>query len=198
MLFETFVLGPLQTNCYLLSGDGRHAVIIDPAENGEQIAQYLEKKGLLLDAIFLTHAHYDHLGGLTLLQQRTGSPVYLHQEDLAIAPAMAYGRLQVPTLAYPDTMEAAGLSFTIYHTSGHSPGSVCIRVGDLLFTGDTLFSGSCGRIDFPGGSWEEMACSLRFLASLEGDPAIYPGHGDNSRISIECKYNPYLKEARDT
>lgn len=195
MLFETFHLGPLDTNCYLLSGRDGHAVIIDPAENGRQLAEYLDQKGLLLDAVFLTHCHYDHIGGLAELQHRTGAPVYMHPDENTVVPVMSGGLLTVPTAPYPAAITAAGLDFTVYHTPGHSCGSVCIRTGDLLFTGDTLFFGSCGRVDFVGGSWEQMAASLRFLAALEGNPSVHPGHGESSRLDTERKYNPYLREA---
>lgn len=195
MLIETFHLGSLNTNCYMLSGKDGHAAIIDPGANGQQLAEFLEKRGLGLDAIFLTHCHYDHIGGLAELQHHTGAPVYMHPAEAAVVPVMSGGLLTVTTAPYPKTITAAGLDFTVYHTPGHSPGSVCLRTGDLLFTGDTLFFGSCGRIDFAGGSWESMAASLRFLAGLEGNPSVYPGHGESSRLETERKYNPYLREA---
>jgi len=195
MLFETFHLGALDTNCYVLSGRDGRAAIIDPGANGQQLAEFLDKKGLLLDAIFLTHCHYDHIGGLAELQHRTGAPVYMHPAEAAVVPVMSGGLLTVATSPYPETVTAAGLDFTVYHTPGHSPGSVCLRTGDHLFTGDALFFGSCGRIDFVGGSWESMAASLRFLAGLAGNPSVYPGHGESSRLDTERKYNPYLREA---
>ena len=197
MLFETFVLGQLQNNCYVLSNKPGHAVIIDPAENGDKFADYLAQKQLQPDAVFLTHSHFDHIGGLTSLVSRTGAPVYLHRDEYAIVPVLSQGRLKVETRDYPEIMDAAGLSFRIYHTPGHSPGSVCIRTEDLLFTGDTLFFGSCGRIDFPGGSWEQMASSLRLLATLDGEISVFPGHGESSRIDTERKYNPYLRKAME-
>lgn len=196
MLFETYELGRLGTNCYLLSGENGHAVIVDPAENGEALANMLEKKGLTLDAICLTHVHYDHIGGLTELHTRTGAPVYMHPAEAAIVDTMSYGLLNVTTHAYPAVLHAGGLEIAVYHTPGHSPGSVCLLAEDKLITGDTLFFGSCGRIDFDGGSWEKMAASLRFLDKLEGDYDVYPGHGEATRLSRERKYNPYLQEAK--
>ena len=194
MKLTTFPLGALDTNCYILEGENRHAVLIDPAAKGDRLADWLEEQGLTLDAIFLTHVHFDHIGGLKVLTERTGAPAYLHPADLAIRDQMAHGKL-TETLPYPDTLTAAGIPFTVFRTPGHSPGSVCIRAGEFFFTGDTLFAGCCGRTDLPGGSAHEMLASLRLLASLPGDPAVLPGHGEHSTLAHEQQFNPYLLEA---
>ena len=194
MTLTTFQLGALETNCYILEGDDRHAVLVDPAARGEQLADWLAGRGLTLDAVFLTHLHFDHIGGLRALTERTGAPVYLHPADLAIREQMAHGKL-TETLPYPDRLTAAGTEFTFYHTPGHSPGSVCIRAGEFFFTGDTLFAECCGRTDLPGGSAREMRDSLRLLASLTGECAVLPGHGESSKLAHEQQFNPYLLEA---
>ena len=129
MTLTTFQLGALETNCYILEGENRHAVLVDPAARGEQLADWLAGRGLTLDAVFLTHLHFDHIGGLRALTERTGAPVYLHPADLAIREQMAHGKL-TETLPYPDRLTAAGTEFTFYHTPGHSPGSVCIRAAE--------------------------------------------------------------------
>lgn len=196
MLLKTYPLGDLQTNCYLLCDDSGHAVIVDPAENGDELADLLEEQGLHLDAICLTHVHFDHIGGLSKLCERTGAPVYLHPEELSIADALSRGRLRVPTQAYPTVLKAGDLEITVHHTPGHSPGSVCLQAEDKLFSGDTLFAGTCGRIDLLGGSWEQMRASLRYLYHLEGNLSVYPGHGPSSTLDTERDCNPYMQEAK--
>ena len=195
MEFHSYPLGPLGTNCYLLSGDGKQAVLIDPAENAPGLLRELRRLSLGLEAIFLTHGHYDHLGAVDELVREMGAKVYLHPADEEILPHMGHGLLNVATQAYKTSMHVAGLDFTVYHTPGHSPGSICLQAEGLLFTGDTLFFGSCGRVDFQGGSWEKMKASLAFLAGLEGDLEVFPGHGESSTLETERKYNPYIREA---
>ena len=195
MIFKTFPLGPLDTNCYLLSGGEGRAVIVDPAANGEGILKKLEDLHLSLDAVFLTHGHYDHIGGADALHKATGAKVYLHPDDLETVQTLGRGLLTVSSLPYPKTVQAGGLDFTVYHTPGHSPGSVCLQTENLLISGDTLFFGTCGRTDLPGGSWEKMMQSLRFLSSLEGNLSVCPGHGEISSLDAERSYNPYLLEA---
>ena len=195
MKIHTLVLGELDTNCYLVEGRDGHAVVIDPAARGEAVAQWLEENGLTLDAVFLTHAHFDHLGGLKDLCRITGAPAYLHAADRAIVDVMSHGRMTDDPLPYPATVEAAGLTFQILHTPGHSPGSVCLLTEGVLFSGDTLFAGTCGRTDLPGGSPEEMECSLRRLARLTDNCDVLPGHGSPSTLSWELKTNPCLRGA---
>lgn len=195
MKIHTLVLGELDTNCYLVEGDDGHAVVIDPAARGEEIARRLEENGLTLDAVLLTHAHFDHLGGLKELCRLTGAPVYLHAADRAIVDVMSRGRMTEDPLPYPAAVEAAGLVFQVLHTPGHSPGSVCLLAGNVLFSGDTLFAGTCGRTDLPGGSEEEMLRSLRRLASLSENYDVLPGHGPPSTLSWEGKTNPCLRGA---
>ena len=194
MTLKTYMLGTLGTNCYLLSHEG-HAMVIDPAEDGAALAAILGKDGLTLDAICLTHCHYDHVGGAAALQEETGAPVYLHPADLSIVPALSMGRLTVKTEAYPHGFSLAGEPVTVYHTPGHSPGSVCLLTGNFLFSGDTLFAGSCGRTDLEGGSWDAMRKSLCFLSSLDETLRVLPGHGESSTLKQETQWNPYLREA---
>lgn len=193
MQIDRFVLGELATNCYIVEGVNRRAFVVDPAAKGEQIALFLRERGLTLDAIVLTHAHFDHMGGLRVLAQETGAAVYLHAADEQIVPQMSHGRMTETFTPYGETVTAAGLTLRVLHTPGHSPGSVCLLTENTLFTGDTLFAGTCGRTDLPGGSWDAMQRSMRLLRALPGDLDVLPGHSESSTLASEREYNPYLR-----
>lgn len=182
----------LQTNCYLLS-NGDRCLAIDPGGEPEKVLDFLRRQGLTLEAILLTHGHFDHVGAVKPLAEETGCPVYLCQEDLSLPGTMTAGPLYY-THSYGegDQLTLAGMTFTVLHTPGHTPGSVCLRFGEHLFTGDTLFAGSCGRTDFPGSSPAAMGRSLTRLAALRENLKIYPGHGETTTLDEEKRYNPYL------
>ena len=161
MTVDSLVLGPLGTNCYILSAapDG-DAVVIDPASRPERIREALA--GRRVAAVLLTHGHFDHTGALSAFE---GCPIYIHRLD---APMLSDPYLSVAQIVHDrkprpaatdmledgDVLHLAGLEIHVVHTPGHTPGGVTYRIGDALFTGDTLFQSSCGRTDFPGGSWE--------------------------------------------
>ncbi len=192
MKIHTLPLGQLQTNCYILQ-NGDRCLAIDPGGEPERVLALLAQKGLTLEAILLTHGHFDHVGAVRELAAQTDCEVYLHELELSLPPAITAGPLYYThTYGEGDDLTLAGLSFSVLHTPGHTPGSVCLRFGGDLFSGDTLFAGSCGRTDFPGGSAAQMRSSLRRLASLEGDLKICPGHGESTTLSDEKRYNPYL------
>lgn len=193
MTIHTLPLGYLQTNCYILQSDTGHCLVIDPADQADVILDFIQTKGLTLDAILLTHGHFDHVGAVKYLSAETDCPVYIHEADLSLPPAITAGKLyHTHTYAEGDTLTLADLTFKVLHTPGHTPGSVCLLVGDTLFSGDTLFRGSCGRTDFPGGSWEQIQSSLKALAALPGDYRVLPGHGEQTTLEWERTHNPYL------
>lgn len=189
---ETFPLGDYQTNCYLVRQAGQtQCVLIDPGYAADFLLDTLNAKELELSAIALTHGHFDHVGAVRNLAAETGCRVYLSGDELSLPPAITAGRLYCTDL-YTDRFTAAGIPFTVLKTPGHTPGSVCLRTGSLLFSGDTLFAGSCGRTDLPGGNPADMRASLKLLAAIPENLTVYPGHGEATTLDAEKRYNPYL------
>ena len=191
---HTLPLGDYQTNCYILHQEGnRDCVVIDPGYEPEIILSYLSEKGLTLQAILLTHGHFDHVGAVRELAAQTDCRVYINPKDLSLPPMLTAGPLYYTnTYGEGDQLDIAGISFRVMETPGHTPGSVCLMAEQNLFSGDTLFSGSCGRTDLPGGDYRAMKESLKRLAALKEDYAVYPGHGSNTTLAWEQKTNPYL------
>lgn len=192
MTITTLPLGMLQTNCYILS-EGNRCLVIDPGDEAEMVLAFLERQDLTLEAILLTHGHFDHVGAVKTLAAETDCRVFLCQEDLALPGAMTAGPLfHTDFYKEGDRLTLAGMTFEVLHTPGHTPGSVCLHFGEHLFSGDTLFAGSCGRTDFPGSSPAAMGRSLTRLSQLDENLKVYPGHGESTTIGEEKRYNPYL------
>ena len=194
MKIYTLPLGQLETNCYLVADADGNAVVIDPAAAPEQILQTAREHGLHLRAILLTHGHFDHVGGIKGLVEALHCPVWMHESELTLPEYLTDGKLYY-TDGYSegDTVTVGKLTFTVLHTPGHTPGSVCLRCGDALFSGDTLFAGSYGRTDFSGGSGVEMCKSLHRLAEISENLTVYPGHGEMTTLDAERRVNPYFR-----
>ena len=192
---ETLPLGVYQTNCYIVWGDDSDdCIVIDPGYAPEQVILEAEDLGKRIDAILLTHGHFDHVGGVRGIAERLGCPVYLHQQELSQPEQMTAGPLYYTcTYGEGDTLTLAGLTIRVLHAPGHTPGSVCLAVEDTLFSGDTLFQNSIGRTDFPGGSFPQMQKSLQRLKALPGNYRVLPGHGPETTLDDERNYNPYLR-----
>ena len=192
MTIRTLILGPLQVNCYIL-WETEQCLVIDPGFEPERVMKTCDELGLKIQAILLTHGHFDHVGGVKKIAEKTGCQVFLHPDELSLPPFITSGKLYyTDTYAEGDEITLAGMTFTVLHTPGHTPGAVCLHFGDHLFTGDTLFAGSCGRTDLPGGSFATIKASLKRLASLPGNASIYPGHGEETTLETERKNNPYI------
>lgn len=194
LTLHTLTLGAYQTNCYILhQEDSSSCVVIDPGYTPEVILDFLSGKGLTLEAILLTHGHFDHVGAVRDLAAETGCRVWLNPDDLSMPPQLTAGPLYyTDTYSEGDTISPAGIPFRVLSTPGHTPGSVCLIAEDFLFSGDTLFAGSCGRTDLPGGSKRDIRNSLRRLAELPQDYSVHPGHGESTTLAWEKQYNPYM------
>lgn len=195
LTLHTLPLGAYQTNCYILHQEASSScVVIDPGYTPEIILDFLSGKGLTLEAILLTHGHFDHVGAVRDLAAETGCRVWLNPDDLSMPPKLTAGPLYyTDTYSEGDTISPAGISFQVLSTPGHTPGSVCLIAEDFLFSGDTLFAGSCGRTDLPGGSTRAIRESLRRLAALPQDYSVHPGHGESTTLAWEKQYNPYMR-----
>lgn len=194
----TLTVGSIGTNCYIIyKEDTKAAVVIDPSDDATLVQARIDALGLKVLAILLTHGHFDHGGDVKRLLKKQKAPVYLQEADRKLPSWLTHLLLGTSTDGYAegDVLDFEGLRFTVLQTPGHTPGSVCLLCGDMLFAGDTLFAGSCGRTDLPGGSWKDMAASLCRLASLEGDYKVFPGHGEATTLDEERGSNPYMEMA---
>ena len=199
----TIQVGLYEVNCSILSEGGK-AWIVDPGHEADRIASLLEKKGLEPAAILLTHAHFDHIGAVTgLLERFPGLPVYIGEKDMAvISHPMNQLPPDYPPVKKPDSLRAIGQAGSIegldqlevIETPGHTPGGVCyyLPTEKLLLSGDTLFAGSVGRTDLPGGDMATLVESLKKLTALPDDTLVIPGHGPHTTIGAEKRSNPFL------
>ena len=192
---------PLYTNTFLLVTDQKHGILIDAAAEPDTYKKALAEQGATLTHILLTHGHYDHVGAVAALRRETGCKVYLDPAD-ALGDALYPLKSSDVDEAWPasGSLTIDELTFTIYHTPGHTRGSVVLALGKLLFCGDTLFAGSCGRTDMPGGSGIQMQQSLSMLAEsdLRNDMQVLPGHGEDSTLGRERLSNPFMTDGMNS
>jgi hydroxyacylglutathione hydrolase len=209
MIHEILPVGPLQCNCSVIGDEAtREAIVIDPGDNIDQILFLIKKHNLQVKQIVITHAHIDHVGGAAKLRAVTGAPVLLNQNDYALLKMLGVQAawIGVPTpdkveidqsIGQADRVKAGVLEAHVIHTPGHTEGSICLYfpAEQKLIAGDTLFAGSIGRTDLPGGSYEKILRSLhdRVLA-LPDETVVVPGHGPVTTIGEERESNPFLQK----
>ena len=192
---HTMPLGLYQTNTYIVSKSGsQKCIVIDPGYEAGTIMGRVALMGLEVEAILLTHGHFDHVGAVRSIAADTDCQVFVSEKELSLPPTMTDGPLYYTDL-YPaeGTLSLAGMEIKILPTPGHTPGSVCLLIADAMFSGDTLFAGSMGRCDFPGSSIFDMRKSLKKLYQLAGDYRVFPGHAQATTLEHERKTNPYLR-----
>jgi len=199
MLIKQITVGSYETNCYIVTDETvNECAVIDPGDESNTILDYLEDNGLNCRAILLTHGHFDHIGAVEAIAEETGCPVYINALDIN-TQYPGYFPLRpadyVKTYADGDRVNVAGLCFEVIGTPGHTPGSVVLVCEDAIFSGDTLFKGTCGRFDLPGGSETEIMHSLAKLCRLNGHYEVYPGHMEFSSLEREKAFNHYCRTA---
>ena len=191
------------TNCYILCDEAaKVCAVIDPGDEPKRIEAMIASCGCSPVMILLTHGHFDHCTGVAgLLEKWPDLPVYIHEADVTdgVGGELTFRRLDEKNQRYwheGDTLTVGGLTLRVMETPGHSRGSVCLLVEGqgVIFSGDTLFRGNCGRCDFPGGDYRAMLRSLARLGRLEGQYQVYPGHEAATDMEYERKYNPYMKQ----
>ncbi len=205
MIFNTLPTGPLEVNCYIVGCEKTNkAAVIDPGGNVDQILERIKQHNLEVELIIDTHGHFDHVGGNGELLAATGAELIIHRADRpllerAAEHAAAYGLQAEPSppptreLLGGETLQLGELTLQVIHTPGHSPGGVCILVEGHLLVGDTLFAGSIGRTDLPGGNHQLLISNIvEKLLPLPEDTKVCPGHGPMTTIGAEKRYNPFL------
>ncbi len=197
-------VGPVQANCYIVLKDDNHALVIDPGDEGKMIADLLKGIQAKVDGVVLTHAHFDHIGGVDELIAEFGVPVYVNAAEFdflstpeknssAVFAGIPHMALKAKPVELKEGLNTIGtFDVTAYYAPGHSAGSTILEIGDNLFTGDVLFASSIGRVDLPTGDAKQMKDSLNFIKSLTKDYTVYPGHGPSTTLNYEKTHNPYL------
>lgn len=195
-------LGPLQTNCYVISDENKNCIIADCDSEHGRLTKYIEENQLQPKSILLTHGHADHIGAVNAMKTKYGCKVAIGEQETDVLE----NEFQNPPPYLEDTskveadillkdgekLKIGEMEFQVMMTPGHTKGSVCYMIEDMILSGDTLFAGSCGRTDFYSGSWEEITKSLKKLAALKGDYRVFPGHGPSTTLEFERKHNPFM------
>ncbi len=205
MTIHRLVLGELETNCYVLRAENGQGLIIDPADDADAICSLVLREHITPVAVVLTHAHFDHMLAAGELRDRLGAPLYVGIGDAEalsdpirnlsgwFSPNHPVTLSADRALSEGDVIAVGETTWTVMETQGHTPGCICLLGNGVLFSGDTLFCGSIGRLDFPGGDPQQMFTSLKRLIQLPPDTVVYSGHGEKTTIGQEIVGNPYLR-----
>lgn len=200
-------VGMVSTNCYIFYDENTmEGAVIDPGDNAAGILCEIDKAGVRLTHILLTHGHFDHILAVHEISEKTGAKLVIHKDDEWLLSYSAMGEFKPFVKNFVETpvdihaeegtkVQIGSLTAEYLHTPGHTPGSCCIRVGDVLFTGDTLFRHECGRCDLAGGDFSLMLKSLKRLHDMKGDYKVLPGHDAISTLADERAWNPYMRQA---
>lgn len=207
MIIERLEVGPFASNCYIVGAETSHeGIIIDPGAEADRILKRAKDLGLTVKLIVLTHSHIDHIGAVKEIKEATKAELAVHSADAralqARSPMGALYRLSLQATPPPDrllqggdSLEIAGLRLLVQHTPGHTPGGICLLGEGVVFTGDTLFNFGIGRTDMPGGSTQQLMDNIHTkLMVLPDNTIVYPGHGPETTIGTERKWNPFLRE----
>ena len=205
MILRVLEVGSFAANCYIAAcAETREGVIIDPGSEGPQIIRAVEDEEIKIKFIINTHGHVDHVGANAHVREATGAPILIHREDgdmcrkphASLSVFAGTLKLAEPDrlLEDGDVLEVGKLSFEVIHTPGHTRGGISLKAGNILFTGDTLFAGSIGRTDLPGGSYRQLIASIKDrILPYPPDTLVYPGHGPASTVGEEKQANPFLR-----
>jgi len=201
MVIKKLVVGPLECNCYLIVDEHSKAtLLVDPGDEPDEIIDVINENNLKIKYIICTHAHFDHVGAVSDIKQKTGAPIIIHHDEQEIYAGtreqaalwgFELGEFPVPDILVSegDMLEIGSLKFKIIHTPGHTPGSICLLGKEILITGDTIFAGSVGRTDLHGGDMLQLKNSFKRLISLSEEIKILPGHGPETTVGREKKEN---------
>lgn len=206
MIIKRLSVGPLETNAYIVGDEEtKKAIVVDPGDEPDRILDEVKSDGLNVESVICTHAHFDHIGAAGDIKKETGAKILLHKNDLEAydlaKDQAAFWGFSIDELPRPDEfvdegdeIKVGNLSFKVLHTPGHSKGGICLEGEGIIITGDTIFQGSVGRTDFPGGSIDELKKSFKRIIDLPEETRIYCGHGPETTVGSERKFNFFVNE----